>query len=120
MENERNSFGDSKFVVKTTFVESNMEYENNDRSLDGVSKKILELQTDLEREKAKEVKRLLKIYQEKVIEAKDFKNLEKKFKLLFGKNEGRRIYDNSLKVLINFFILLRFCRFSIKETFKNF
>ena len=94
-------------MAKTAFIDSNVEYENNDRSLDGVSKKILELQTDLEREKAKEVKRLLKIYQEKVIEAKDFKNLEKKFKLLFGKNEGRRIYDNSLKVLIFFLYFIK-------------
>ena len=71
---------------------------NNNQNLEGISKKIMEQQSNLETNKLKEIKRIVKLYQDKILEAKDFKILEKKFKFLFGKNDGKRIYENSLKV----------------------
>ena len=70
--------------------------------MDYISKKILELQANLETNRRQEIKRIYKMYQDKTMELKDFKTLEKRFKFLFGKNEGMKNYENALKVTKKF------------------
>lgn len=92
------------FSSKLTDFRFNTEPETIDsnRGLEYLSLKIMDLQNILETNKIKEINRLNKLYQEKVIDQKDLENLEKKFKFLFGKTEGKRIFESSFKVFFYF------------------